>query len=338
MSKYNERIKLHKKMSQICAGYKDIKTLLENAETKTMGWGENYITTMSDSKIFIKSLKITQKEYDNKFDTSNLFNLPTFYNYGIGSAGINVWRELSMHIKTTKYVIDNKCRNFPLLYHYRVMVGDPKRTIKYDAKYLKYWNSSKNIKKYLDEKNKTKYRLLLFLEYFPNVAYKYLPETKNIKSFYLQSMNIINFLNKKHILHFDAHLGNFLVDDSGNFYLSDFGLCIDKTYKLSDREVNFMTQNKKYDTYMICKDILNVLFDIVVQKNNIRYYEKKFNFEYTEKTTDEEIFYVVRDNYDGILEREKIKMDNMDDIIIDGIYFYEFLEKLKTGNKSGHAL
>ena len=55
------------------------------------------------------------------FDTSNLYNLPTYYNYPIGSAGINCFRELMMHIKTTKWVLEGKMDNFIMMYHYRII-------------------------------------------------------------------------------------------------------------------------------------------------------------------------------------------------------------------------
>ena len=74
---------------------------------------------------------MTELEYKNKYNTSNLFNLPLYYNYGLGSYGINCWRELLMHIKTTNYVLSGQCINFPLLYHYRVIETEPKK-IKFD--------------------------------------------------------------------------------------------------------------------------------------------------------------------------------------------------------------
>ena len=53
--------------------------------------------------------------------TANLFELPIYYQYGIGSAGFNAWRELYTHIITTDWVIRNKCPNFPRMYHWRIL-------------------------------------------------------------------------------------------------------------------------------------------------------------------------------------------------------------------------
>ena len=80
------------------------------------GWGKNAIIEIDNIKIFTKRVVITKLEYDNLFDTSNLFNLPTYYNYPIGSAGFNCFRELAMHVKTTNWVLEDKIENFPLMY------------------------------------------------------------------------------------------------------------------------------------------------------------------------------------------------------------------------------
>jgi len=129
--------------------------LINNSNYKTKGWGENTIIEINKKKIFVKSIIITDLEYKNKYNTSNLYNLPLYYNYGIGSAGINCWRELMTHIKTTNYVLNEQCLNFPLLYHYRIIEEENKNLIEYD---LEYWNSNKNIKEYIDSKNKSKYK------------------------------------------------------------------------------------------------------------------------------------------------------------------------------------
>lgn len=41
------------------------------------------------------------------YKTSNIHNLPLFYNYGIGSAGFGCWRELGFHIKASNWILSN---------------------------------------------------------------------------------------------------------------------------------------------------------------------------------------------------------------------------------------
>lgn len=310
----------------------NLKQFLYNSNEKSKGVGKNYVFEIENVKVFAKSLKVTQKEYDNMFDTSNLFNLPTFYNYGIGSYGINVWRELLMHIKTTQFVLNNECVNFPLLYHYRIIKEKKEHTVKYNDYYIKYWNSDKNIKKYLDEKNKTVYRLILLLEYFPYASYERIPKTRDIKSFYSQAYNIINFLNKRNILHFDAHLGNFLVDKNDVIYLTDYGLVIDKEFYLSRDEIKFFDQNEKYDRNMICYSTINAIFDVIVRKENIKKCQKKFDFEWNKNTKDNVILNVIKNNNSALLDYLKIKYDKkiLRKLLKHGFSFKKFINKLRS--------
>ena len=55
------------------------------------------------------------------FSTKNLYDLPTYYQYGVGSAGFGVFRELVANIKTTNWVLQGAIANFPLLYHARII-------------------------------------------------------------------------------------------------------------------------------------------------------------------------------------------------------------------------
>ena len=90
-------------------------------ERDTHGWGENHIIKLGGSKVFVKRIPVTDLEYNHMFSTRNLYDLPTYYNYGVGSAGFGVFRELLTHIRTTNWVLQGAIENFPLMYHYRIM-------------------------------------------------------------------------------------------------------------------------------------------------------------------------------------------------------------------------
>jgi predicted unusual protein kinase regulating ubiquinone biosynthesis (AarF/ABC1/UbiB family) len=90
------------------------------------------------------------------------------------------------------------------------------------------------------------------------VAWKYLQTYPNfIEEFYLQTKKIITFINKKGIHHNDAHLGNFVVDNRNNVYLTDFGLSMDKEFNLDIIEKEFFKNNKKLDVIYIQDNILS---------------------------------------------------------------------------------
>ena len=40
-------------------------------------------------KIFIKAIPVAKLYQDNQFNTENLYNILTYYNYGFDSAGVN---------------------------------------------------------------------------------------------------------------------------------------------------------------------------------------------------------------------------------------------------------
>jgi hypothetical protein len=79
-----------------------LHSLFDDSEPST-GWGMNHVIVLGQSKVFVKRIPVTNIEYDNLFSTRNLYNLPTYCNYGFGSTGFGVYRELVTHIKTTNY-------------------------------------------------------------------------------------------------------------------------------------------------------------------------------------------------------------------------------------------
>jgi serine/threonine protein kinase len=254
---------------------KQIENLDVISEKKSTGHGKNSIITINNHKVFTKRIPITQLEYDNKFDTYNFYNLPTYYNYGVGSAGINCFRELAMHIKTTNWVLGDQIEHFPLLYHYRI-VKNNKPLIHFNDKkklkeHTKYWNNNKNIKKYIIAKNNAKYEIVLFLEY---IQYDWHMLAKSdigqINTYIFQILNTINFLKKNNIIHFDAHGGNILSDGT-NFYLTDFGLMLDMEYNLTDNEIKFFKNNTHYHYPMIMDNISEYLFKEINKNRNKKY-------------------------------------------------------------------
>ncbi len=224
------------------------------------GYGKMSVTKINGKKVFIKKLPCTSLEHRNHLDTSNLFDLPTFYNYGVGSAGINCFRELQMHIKTTGWVLNGDIVNFPLLYHWRVAPVRSKlltKTVRDKiSREARYWNSDKNIKKYLLERAKAPFEIIMVIEYFPTVLHKWLKnDINNVISFEKQVYPILDHLHDNNIIHFDAHQGNFMVDNHGIIYLTDFGLVLDTTFNLSAAEIRFFNRNR-YHTHAVALSII----------------------------------------------------------------------------------
>ena len=85
------------------------------------GWGKNRVISVDGTKVFTKSIPITDREYARPYSTRNLFRMPSFYNYGVGSAGFGAFREVATHVKTTNWVLGGAIANFPLMYHCRIL-------------------------------------------------------------------------------------------------------------------------------------------------------------------------------------------------------------------------
>jgi hypothetical protein len=71
--------------------------------------------------VFVKRIPLTDLELAHPQQTSNLFGLPSFYQYGVGSAGFGAWRELAAHQRATDWVLTGQCASFPLLHHWRIV-------------------------------------------------------------------------------------------------------------------------------------------------------------------------------------------------------------------------
>jgi hypothetical protein len=214
------------------------------------GWGRNHIIEVEGAKVFVKRIPVTDLEYANQFSTRNLYNLPVYYNYGVGSAGFGIFRELVTHIKTTNWVLAGAIENFPLLYHYRIIPATGKHggvNLEEHQGYVTYWNNSEAISQFILDRVNANHEALLFLEYIPFTLETWLLDHCDKLEMIIADMRAtIAFLRANDIIHFDAHWDNILTDGT-HAYLSDFGLTLDQSFALSEAEAQFFEQNRNYD-------------------------------------------------------------------------------------------
>ena len=78
----------------------------------------------SGVQVFVKKVPLTELERrsEHVMSTANLFGLPAFYQYPLGSAGFGAWRELAAHVMTTNWVLAGGYQGFPLLFGWRPYV------------------------------------------------------------------------------------------------------------------------------------------------------------------------------------------------------------------------
>lgn len=238
--------------------------LLGHAQPEN-GWGRSQTIEIGNECLFVKRIPVTNKEYANPFSTENLYALPPHFNFGLGSLGLGVFRELAAALKTNEWVLSGENGRFPLLYHHRLVpfLGqhqtiDPGE----QAQYVSSWGGSENIGRYLHDRATAKYELLLFFEHIPYTLRPWLQENLDQVAWVLDELlAIIDFFQQKEILHFDTHLDNILTDGK-TIYLADFGLVLDRSFALRPDEKLFFDQHNHYDYGQAISNLFIPIYDI----------------------------------------------------------------------------
>lgn len=246
-----QRRELYSKLSSQIALLDNVQllALLDNSQSQN-GWGKTQTLELRPFKVFLKRIPITDLEYANQFSTRNLYDLPMYYHYGVGSAGFGVFRELVTHIKTTNWVLEGAAVSFPLMYGYRILPTSGERVDRDQLahqKYVDYWGGNANISRYMTDRENAHYELVIFLEHIPYTVGKWLPENPHRANKLTADMReAMMALRDSGILHLDAHFHN-IVTDGEQFYLTDFGLALDREFEMNAEETDFHGRHTDYD-------------------------------------------------------------------------------------------
>ncbi|WP_328604917.1 hypothetical protein OG943_33460 [Amycolatopsis sp. NBC_00345] len=213
--------------------------------------------------VFAKRVPLTDVERapGNVRSTANVFELPVFYNYGLGSVGGGVWRELAVHVMATGWVLSGQCASFPLLHHWRELPmarrepGDAAER----ERSVEFWDGSPAVRRRLEQLDGATSSIVLFCEYFPHDLHHWLPshlgESERVER---QLLEAVEFMNGQGLLHFDAHFGNVLTDGH-QVYLADFGLALSDRFDLTDEERAFAKLNAGHDHAYVTTQLVNWL-------------------------------------------------------------------------------
>jgi hypothetical protein len=295
MNKLATRHKIYNSISSAleCMSDEQLEQAISNGKIMHKGIGGESLQIEIDSiSIFVKKIPVTDLELhpDHYMSTSNIFNLPMCFQYGIGSAGFGVWREVAAHIMTTKWVISNKSPNFPIMYHWRILKYIDKKIISDEEqialdKDMAYWENNQEINFRLKEKALASNHVYLFLEFIPSNLYDWLNQQlsfdeevaiRSIQFIENQMKEINNFMGSKKFLHMDAHFENILTDGK-QLYYSDFGLVLSNEFNLNDIEIDFMQDNVSYDYASGSVNLLHSIITNFLGKEIIlkEFYENK---------------------------------------------------------------
>ncbi|WP_433679056.1 hypothetical protein [Nocardia sp. CA-119907] len=103
---YSTRRHRHSEISTALASLTDqrLTALLNSAAPLGAGiGGTTWLLDIAGHHVFVKRVAVTDLELlpENIRSTADVFGLPTWSHYGLGSSGGGAWRELECHILTT---------------------------------------------------------------------------------------------------------------------------------------------------------------------------------------------------------------------------------------------
>lgn len=233
--------------------------------------GKSALLEIAGTPIFVKRVPLTdlERQPEHVRSTANLFELPVFCQYGIGTIGgpgFGAWRELAVHTMTTNWVLAGECEGFPLMYHWRVLpdstplpeeLADVERAVA-------YWGGGSQVRRRIQALQQSSASVALFLEYIPQNLHQWLGEQIDAgdeaadRACAMVERDLAagtSFMNGRGLLHFDAHFENILTDGQ-RLYFADYGLAISSRFELSREEAGFFDRHRTYDrcysiTYLV---------------------------------------------------------------------------------------
>lgn len=237
--------------------------------------GKTLLLEIDGTRVFVKQVRLTDLERrpENVRSTANVFGLPVFCQYGIGTVGgpgFGAWRELAVHTMTTNWVIAGEYEGFPLMYHWRVLpdAGRPLPEELADVEgAVAYWGGGSGIRRRIEALQRSSASLMLFLEYIPQNLHDWLgvqigagdEVAERACAMVDNELKAgVSFMNARGLLHFDAHFQNILTDGRRLFF-ADYGLAISSRFELTQDEVDFFDEHRSYDRCYSVTHLVNWL-------------------------------------------------------------------------------
>jgi hypothetical protein len=251
----------------------ELVALLRTASELGTGIGGRTLRLVVDgTTVFVKAVSMAAVETrtTNLRSTANLFGLPTYCQYNVGSPGINGWRELEALERATRWVLDGDAAGFPLLYHWRLLPGEPPPPEPEHAdadEAVAYWHGAETVAHRLAAIRASTTALLLFLEYQPHRLETWLRHRLHaggaaadeaIRMVDDTLLAPVVWMNQQGLFHFDAHLAN-LLTDGRQVLVTDFGLATARDFALDDGERRFLDQHRLHDPAYTATKFVNFL-------------------------------------------------------------------------------
>lgn len=217
---------------------------------------------IAGTPVFAKRVPLTELERRHARSTANVFELPTVYQYRIGSSGFAVWREVAAHELTTAWEIEDRCEAFPLLHHWRVLEGPPGPAFDLEPQ-VAIWDGAPQIRARLEAIARATASVVLFIEYVPRDVRRWLASEPDLERAFAmverEALRIVQVMRAHDFLHLDPHFANILTDGE-RLYVSDFGLATSRQFALSEPERRFFDLHAaSYDAAVVGTELANWL-------------------------------------------------------------------------------
>ena len=267
LSKYETASKALSNLSD-----KDLAAKLSASDSFTTATGGEGLTIEVEGvPVFVKKIRLTALEKEQPHATHNLFQLPTQYQFGVGSQGFGAWRELAAHQMTTQWVLEGECHNFPLMYHYKIMDRTTPRPSETEIEAnrkrdLETWEDAEPVGKRSEALDRAPSHILIFMEHIPQNLSAWLSTEsakgtlteKKAARLEQEANHVAAYMKSKGFLHMDGHDHNIQATPE-HVYFSDFGLAMSDRFALSLQERAFFEKHQDYDRYYVAAKLVEGL-------------------------------------------------------------------------------
>ncbi|MBO1766974.1 serine/threonine protein kinase [Allobranchiibius sp. GilTou38] len=271
----------HRAVSAELASWSDreLAAALEGGELGGTGIGGSTMRiSVLGTSVFVKSVVLTEAERrpGSNRPTGNVFDLPTWYSWGVGSAGFGAWREVAAHEMTTRWALAGTCADFPLLHHYRVLPSPPSEATpgqRDDIEHaVRFWDGSPAVRRRLEAMARASDAVVLFLEYVPETVRQWFTRqlggdapTAEAACALLehQLLGAVRCMRSGGLTHFDAHFRN-LLTDGDRVYVSDFGLAASPSFDVTEPERQFLQHTVDHDLAYVVTELVNTIVTTVI--------------------------------------------------------------------------
>jgi hypothetical protein len=257
----------HDRVATTLAALRDVEVAALVRDATTVGAGVGGGCSRADVggvPVFVKRVPITDRELAALYTTSNLFDLPAAWQYGmyrLAGPSFGAWRELAANEIVTEGVLAGETESFALLHHWRVLPGRPPVAAEHldITAVVEQFGGNSAVRARFDALVTASASLALFFEDLPDELPRWLSDPIGRAAVVeRQLFEVVAFLRHREILHLDGHFGNIRANDD-QLYLVDFGLATSPRFDLSDAERDFARRNADHDADYASMRLVNWL-------------------------------------------------------------------------------